>query len=298
MSTSSTVPLRLRLPATSANLGPGFDALGLAMTLHLTVEARSADKFAISAGGRDQEACGSLSNNLLLMTYSEVLGSLGLAAPPLSLRITNEIPHGVGCGSSAAALVAGVALASHFGELNWTKQQILDEATRREGHPDNVAACLFGGMTVAQVDGSRTYAASFGQELDWRLLLALPGIPLSTAKARSVLPDAYSRADAVHNVQAASLLVAAFHQGRPELLRIAMQDRLHQPYRKPLCPLFARLSALAGTAGVLGLALSGAGPAVLLIVDETFPRAFVEDAGANDLSEVLELRIAGPASVW
>ena len=296
MISSDSPAIRLCLPATSANLGPGFDTLGLAMTLYLKVDASPALAFTIEASGRDPEICGSLANNLLLMTYTEVLGSLGVAAPPLALRIHNEIPLGMGCGSSASALVAGVLLASHFGGLRWTEQQILDEACRREGHPDNVAACLQGGMTVAATSDGRTYAASCAADLPWRLLLALPAVCLSTSTARAVLPDGYSRADAVGNVQASSLLVAAFHQARPELLRIGMRDRLHQPYRSKLCPLFTRLALLADHEAVLGVALSGAGPAVLVIAEEGLPRSTILEAAGADLHELLELRIAGPAT--
>src|SRR5271170_2625395 len=142
-------PLHLRLPATSANLGPGFDALGLAMALYLTIDAVAAQDFHIEATGRDATLCASLERNLILTTYASVLGQNHHPIQPLHLRLHNEIPLGMGCGSSAAALLAGVLLANHFGHLNWTTQQIIDEASRREGHPDNVAACYLGGMTVS-----------------------------------------------------------------------------------------------------------------------------------------------------
>ncbi len=265
-------PFRLRLPATSANLGPGFDALGLALSLYLTVEAEPADISHIEATGRDPELCGSLSNNLILMTYSEVLGHQGLPAPTLKLKLHNEIPLGMGCGSSAAAILAGVFLANHFGELEWSTQQILDEAADREGHPDNIAACLFGGMTASTTVQTQsvepqptTLTATVGRDLAWPLFLALPHQSLSTAKARALLPNTYSRHDAVANVQATALLVAAFSLDRPDLLAAGMRDRIHQPFRSPACPLLPALLPLTGQHGISGVALSGAGPAVLLI---------------------------------
>ncbi len=144
-------PYHLRLPATSANLGPGFDALGLAMALYLTIDASIADSFHIDATGRNADLCATLDDNLILTTYVDVLATVGVLAPRLHLQLHNEIPLGMGCGSSAAALLAGVLLANHFGNLGWTSQQLLAEACRREGHPDNVAACYLGGMTASSI---------------------------------------------------------------------------------------------------------------------------------------------------
>ena len=261
-------PLHLRLPATSANLGPGFDAVGLAMALYLTIDATVAEDFRIDAKGRDADLCGKLENNLILTTYMDVLAVRGILAPGLHLQLHNEIPLGMGCGSSASALLAGILLANHFGNLNWTAQQILEEACRREGHPDNVAACYLGGMTVSSMAKEGLVTATCGQDLNWSLLLTLPPASLSTKKARALLPERYSREDAVANIQATALLVAAFAQGRGDLLRTAMRDRLHQPYRAKACPLLPLLLPLADRTGdpaILGVALSGAGPSVLLI---------------------------------
>lgn len=258
-------PLHLRLPATSANLGPGFDALGLAMALYLTIDAAPAEGFQIDATGRNAELCAKLEDNLILTTYIDVLANAGILAPGLHLRLHNEIPLGMGCGSSAAALLAGVLLANHFGELKWTDPQILEEACRREGHPDNVAACFLGGMTVSAPSKDGVVTATFGQDLTWKLLLAVPAASLSTKKARALLPAHYSREDVVANIQATALLVAAFAQGRGDLLRTAMQDRVHQPHRMQACPLLAKLLPLAEDPAFLGVALSGAGPSVLLI---------------------------------
>ncbi|MCU1324169.1 MAG: homoserine kinase [Acidobacteriaceae bacterium] len=292
-----TQPLHLRLPATSANLGPGFDALGLAMALYLTVDATASTKFSIDTTGRNADLCGQLKDNLILGTYTEVLAAEGRESTPLHLFLQNEIPLGMGMGSSAAALLAGVLLANHFGGLGWTSQQILEEACRREGHPDNVAACWLGGMTASAMNGSTVITATCGQHLDWRLLIALPPASLSTSKARALLPPTYSRADAVTNVQNTALLVSAFALGRPELLRTAMGDRIHQPYRQEVCALLPLLLPLAGHPGIYGVALSGAGPSVLLIVDRTAVQveilAAIRKATVNPDLEILETSIAG-----
>src|SRR5487761_769313 len=143
--------LHLRLPATSANLGPAFDTGALALKMHLEIDAEAADRFSIAAQGRDTEACGKLEGNLVLETYKRVMEENGRPIQPLQLRVRNGIPLGMGCGSSAAARLAGIALAVEFGELGWQEQEILAVATFLEGHPDNVTACWLGGMTVSAV---------------------------------------------------------------------------------------------------------------------------------------------------
>jgi homoserine kinase len=286
----------VRLPATSANLGPGFDALGLAMALYLTIDASVAEVFHIDATGRDADLCSALENNLILTTYMDVLANAGILAQRLHLRLNNEIPLGMGCGSSAAALLAGIVLANHFGRLHLSSEQVLEEACRREGHPDNVAACFLGGMTASVVKESGVVTATCGENLNWSLLLALPSESLATSKARALLPAHYSREDAVANIQATALLVAAFAQGRGDLLRFAMRDRLHQPYRSKACPLLPRLLPMVDSPGVLGVALSGAGPSVLLVVENSAAQALdpaIRQAAGEQQIEIIHTRIAG-----
>jgi homoserine kinase len=290
--------IRLRLPATSANLGPGFDAVGLALALYLTIDAELSTypSFTIMATGRDANLCGREEGNIILRTYREVLTAAGHKWSPLNLRVHNEIPLGMGCGSSAAALLGGVMLANHFGALGWSLEACMAEACRREGHPDNVAACALGYLTVSAVDSDQVLTATLGQHLPWKLLLALPSASLATEKARALLPAHYPRADAVANVQRTALLVSAFALNRPGLLRVAMQDRLHQPYRMEACPLLARLLPLAGESGILGVALSGAGPSVLLIAapdaDTPALTTLIRHAANDPALEVLETRVA------
>ena len=260
--------LRLKLPATSANVGPGFDAAGLALSMHLTVEAHTAPAWQIHATGRNPELVGAADGNLLVETFEDVLKTAGVQPPSLRLSIHNEIPLGMGCGSSAAALCAGVALAVHFGGLGWTDAEIVAESSRREGHPDNVAACWYGGFTVSADTGAGVETATFAGDATWQMLLAVQASSLATKTARALLPATYSKADAVFNVQRASLLVAAFAQARLDLLRSATQDRVHQPYRAEACPLLKHLLPLADDPKFAGVALSGAGPSVLLFLSE------------------------------
>jgi len=261
-------PLHLALPATSANLGPAFDAAALAIRLFLKIRARPAKDFSITASGRDSEICGSMENHLILTTYREILRTEGKSPLPLAVRLDNQIPIGKGCGSSAAARLAGIALAVHYGKLRWSDSRIIGEASRREHHPDNAAACWMGGLAVARMlSETEAQVARFLPKGNWPLLLAVPEQTLLTEEARRVLPVQYSRADAVTNIQNSMLLLAALVQGNPQLLGSALADRIHQPYRAALCPLLPALEKLAGVSGVLGVALSGAGPSVLIFLD-------------------------------
>ncbi len=227
--------INLRFPATSANLGAGFDAAAIALDFYLKIEAEEAETFAIKATGRNAERCARLEDNLILEIYKEILASHGKPAVPLSLHMTNEIPLGMGCGSSAAGRLAAICLAVHFGQLDWNSERILEEAVVLEGHPDNVAACWLGGFVTAALEGRTVHRARVAPPAEWRAIVVLPAESLSTSKARAMLPETYARADAVANIQAASLLGLAFAQGRGDLLRIAMQDRIHQPYRAVAC---------------------------------------------------------------
>jgi homoserine kinase len=260
--------LELVLPATSANLGPAFDAAALALNLFIKIRAQIANEFSITAKGRDRDICRQLENNLIISTYREVLQAEGKPARPIALEIENEIPIGKGCGSSAAARLAGIALAVHFGKLRWSDTHIVGEASRREHHPDNAAACWMGGITVAKMSGpAEAQIARVAPKGKWPLLLAVPEECLSTESARKALPKEYSRADAVTNIQNSMMLLAAFSQGRHDLLSSALEDRLHEPYRAALCALLGPLKILPYDCGALGVALSGAGPSVIIFLD-------------------------------
>ena len=292
--------IRLTLPATSANLGPGFDAAALAMSLTLQLEARTAGHDSIEASGLGAEVCGALEDNLILESYRTVMTGAGKAAGALSLVVENEIPLGMGCGSSAAARLAGVALANHFGQLGMDDASVVTEASRLEGHPDNVAACWYGGYTVSVSVETGVIAASFAVDSTWQLLLALPEAGLATEAARALLPTELSREDAIFNLQRAALLTAAFAQERLDLLRIAMEDRLHQPHRRKVCGLLEHLDKLHAAPEFAGVALSGAGPALLGILSERATLHAAEKRMHDVLGAgvmLLPVRVGGPASV-
>jgi homoserine kinase len=269
-------PIRLRLPATSANLGAGFDAAAVALDFFLDLEAEPAADFSIEGTGRDAERCSQLDDNLILGIYRRLLQENGRPPTPIAIRMANEIPLGMGCGSSAAGRLAAIALAVHFGQLGWSDEKILEEASALEGHPDNAAACWLGGYVSAATEGARVHVARVVPPAGWRAIVVLPIEPLATSTARAVLPPHYSRQDVIANLQSVSLLGLAFAQARGDLLRVAMSDRIHQPYRAAICPMLPLLLPLGGRDGILGVALSGAGPAVLLVTDG---EASVERAG-------------------
>lgn len=266
----STSRLGLAVPATSANVGPGFDTAALALGLHLHVAAQEAEEFSIEAEGRNADVCGTLEGNLMVEVYREVLTRVGAVCPPLHVRLRNEIPLGMGCGSSAAARVAGVTLAVYFGRLGWDRHRIFEEASRLEGHPDNAAACVLGGFAVAGArdgagEGGAAVAVTMTPPEGWSAVLAVPARPLATSASRAVLPEKYARRAAVSNVQCVALLTAGFARGDEEMVRAGMHDWLHEPYRAEACPLLPALRGLRAEAGVLGVVLSGAGPSVMVL---------------------------------
>jgi homoserine kinase len=319
--------LHLRLPATSANLGPGFDTLALALALYLEIDAELAAQFSIHASGRNTDICSRVEANLLLQVYRDTVRRWSATeAVPLALTMRNGIPLGMGCGSSAASRLAGVALASHFGSLGLTRDQVLAEAARLEGHPDNAAACWLGGFVASgwnespralagehsqtlapEPDPTPVAAISIAPPATWHALLVLPAVPLATTASRAILPNQYSRRDTVLNLQRVAVLTAAFAAGRGDLLHAATSDSIHQPYRGAVCPLLPLLLPLAGTSGILSVTLSGAGPAVLLLLDsaEAVPKASTlvqqQVAGYQEaaVAEHIDCRLAvQPAEVF
>ena len=257
----------LRVPASSANLGPGFDALGLALDIHLSCTFRTSVQLEITSSGVDAKDIPADESNLIWQTALEVARRRKLTLPSVHLCINNEIPLGKGLGSSAAALTAGVVMANQLLDLNWSRHRILDEAARIEGHPDNVSACVLGAIVASsmEVDGV-THAVRVDLPANFGVAVVVPDFVLPTVKARSVLPLTYSRADVVFNVQRSALLIAALFTGSTDSFSAALEDRLHQPYRAPLIPGFSEMLQLREP-GLLGCALSGAGPSVLVFYE-------------------------------
>jgi homoserine kinase len=260
----------LRVPASSANLGPGFDALGLALGVYLTCRFRRSDRLVISASGRDSEQISLGRDNLIWQTAVTVAESHGAEMPAIDLEIRNDIPLGKGMGSSAAALTAGVVIADQLLDLRWKPLRILDEAARLEGHPDNVAPCTLGSIVASAIDsGGVTRTVRLDLPQRFGLAVVVPDFDLPTSTARSVLPESYSRADAVFNVQRAALLIAALAAGSTTAFPAALEDRFHQPYREALVPGLHDILKLRAP-GLLGCTLSGAGPSILVFFERGY----------------------------
>jgi homoserine kinase len=258
----------VRVPASSANLGPGFDALGLALDIYLECRFEPADRLHIEARGRDADSIPTGEDNLIWQSAITVAADVDETLPPIHLIIDNQIPLGKGLGSSAAALTAGVVIADRLLGLHWKPHRILDEAAKIEGHPDNVAACVLGSIVASALDsGGVAHAIRLELPDHYGIAIIVPDFILPTARAREVLPEMYSRADAVYNVQRAALLIAALATGTSSAFPTALEDRIHQPYRAPLVPGLEEVLKLRAP-GLLGCALSGAGPSILVFYEK------------------------------
>jgi homoserine kinase len=289
--------VRVRVPATSANLGPGFDSLGLALYLHDVVEAWITDSgLSIEVAGEGADTAGAGEAHLVVKAMRQTFEILDGRQPPgLALRCANRIPHARGLGSSAAAIVSGVLAARALAEGG--QQRLPDETALRlaaglEGHPDNVAACLLGGLTVAWTgtDGPRAVRLSPLRAIVPAVIVAPE--PLSTKTARGVLPDQVPHADAAANAGRSALLIAALTSD-PDPLLDATQDRLHQPYRAGVMPETARLIQRLRDAGVPAV-VSGAGPSVLAFLI----RPEVADAPSSASLDVLDSTVRDMGIGW
>ncbi|MGD0014384.1 MAG: homoserine kinase [Bryobacteraceae bacterium] len=260
----------LRVPASSANLGPGFDALGLALGIYLDCRFRASERLEIRASGRDAAAIPTDDSNLIWRTAQTVAADVDETMPPIELEIRNDIPLGKGLGSSAAALTAGVVIADQILGLGWKPLRVLDEAARIEGHPDNVAACVLGSIVAAAIDsGGAVRAVRLDLPERFAVAVVVPDFELPTVTARAVLPDSCSRADAIFNIQRAALLIAALATGSTGAFPAALDDRLHQSYRAPLVPGLEEILRLRAP-GLLGCVLSGAGPSILVFYERGY----------------------------
>ncbi len=249
-----------------ANLGPGFDSLGLAVSLWLEVDAElsSSDVFEYAGQGHISGI-----DNLIHQGFRAAFNHAGLPAPAVRLSAKNPIPLARGLGSSSAALVAGAALGAAFIGEHFGKDAVLQVCAKLEGHPDNVAPAVLGGFTASVMRGDKPISISMPVPKDWRVLVAVPRSELKTEDARAALPASYSRADMVFNLSRSALWVAGVATSNTDVLREACRDAMHQPYRARLVPGMQDAIEGALEAGAVAAFLSGAGPSVSAIVNSS-----------------------------
>ena len=254
----------VKAPATTANMGPGFDCLGMALDIWNTVTVETgASGFEISGEGRD--SLPKDATNLLYGSFARVYEGIGKPVPAVRIRCRNEIPLGRGLGSSAAAVASGLLAASELSGANIPTNRLLALAADIEGHPDNAAAAIMGGCRVVVSDGDALITAAVSIPAELKAVLFVPEVPMPTEQARGILPQMVDRRDAVFNIGRAALLVNAFASGDLTHLSTATQDRLHQPAREAIFYPMKNIFRAAMAAGALGVFLSGAGSAVLAL---------------------------------
>ena len=254
----------IRVPATTANLGPGFDAFGCALRLYTDVTFEETDS-GLEITGCDEAFTGP--DNLAYVSYCAVLASMSEEVRGVKIHIESNIPICRGLGSSAALLVAGAMGANVLRGNRLSTQGLLNITNAMEGHPDNLAPAFYGGLTASMVDNGLPVTVNFPLHPDWDIIALIPEFNLPTSHARSVLPVQVPREDAIYNISHGALVLKALELGDEKLLRTAMQDKLHQPYRKSLIADYEAIEALVRTTGA-AFCLSGAGPTLLCITQD------------------------------
>ena len=300
---SALPTVTVRIPATSANLGPGFDSLGLALGIFTTVQVTASDELRIEHAGQGAGIVPLGPDNLIYRSFARYYQAIGRPLPTVHLRVETEIPLARGLGSSAAAVVAGLYAASTFSAACDGPSQpvigcddLIEIACEVEGHPDNICPAMLGGCVICvRDDTGRLVHFAVPLPDDLEAVVFVPEQLMSTADARRILPSQITRADAIYNIGRAALLIGALTTGRLEYLRIATQDRLHQPHRQAIFPAMAGLFAGALEAGALGVFLSGSGSSILALTRgkaEAVAEGFTRTALALDITG--QLRITRP----
>lgn len=269
----------LQVPATTANLGPGFDCIGAALTLYnrCHFSLLEAGDLQITVSGLEAERVNTDKSNLLYQSFAKLYEHLGQVPPPVSIHIELGVPLARGLGSSATAIVGGLVGANLLAGEPLSQVEVMQLAIALEGHPDNVVPALLGGCRLAASSETGWQICEIPWHQDIVPIVAIPNFELSTAEARRVLPTEYSRADAIFNTAHLGLLVRGLETGNPDWLKVALQDRIHQPYRKALIAGFDAVREAARQAGAFEVVISGAGPTLLALTD-THSKANVTQA--------------------
>nr|WP_319488358.1 homoserine kinase [uncultured Caproiciproducens sp.] len=274
--------IRIQVPATSANLGSGFDSLGIALNLYNQVWMEESDTIDISC--KDDIQVPTDDSNLIFWAAKQVYEKCGRKLPGLKIVQLNNIPMARGLGSSSACIVAGILGANRLLGGPLSAQELINLAAEIEGHPDNTTPAIEGGLAASAMEAGRVYSVSVPVSEKIRFALFVPPFELKTEKARSVLPKEYSRSDAVYNLSRSALMAASLFSGKLENLRVAVQDKIHQPYRASLIEHLDDVFRLSYELGSLGTYVSGAGPTIISMIDAADTDIFAKYA-ANHLEE-------------
>ncbi len=259
--------VRVKVPATSANLGPGFDVAGLALTLYNSFVFELQEEGLEITGTPPQFAN---EENMTYQAFKQAAEKCGLDFDGLKIDFSGDVPYTRGLGSSSTCIVAGIVAAFAFKEQNPDRQDVLELATEIEGHPDNVAPAIFGGMTVSVMDNGKVKTLNLPIKNDYRFVALIPPFTLSTEESRKVLPKSLPREDAIANVSHLALLVASLLNGDDSGLKLGFKDALHQPYRGKLIKGYEEIMDILGEdEQVLGCYLSGAGPTLMVLISES-----------------------------
>ncbi len=260
--------VRVKIPATTANLGPGFDCLGMALDMWNTIDVK-VGSFGFSISGEGAETLSRTKTNLIYRSIATPFKETGTPIPDLYISCTNVIPLSRGLGSSSAAIVGGLLAGNELCVRPLNQEQLLSLAAKIEGHPDNVTPALLGGCRIVVKDGSQLITEEVLVPSALRAVLFIPDMPMPTREARGILAPTVSREDAVFNIGRAAMLVTAFATGSFSHMRVATQDRLHQPARQAIFPAMPRIFEGALDAGALGVFLSGGGSTILALATES-----------------------------
>ena len=274
--------IKVRVPATSANMGPGFDTLGIALKLYNDFEFRETED-GLKFNGMPKEFCNE--KNIIYQAMKHCFDKAGYKIKGLEIsEIKQDVPVSRGLGSSSTCIVGGLVGANEILGKKFSENELLEMAVEIEGHPDNVAPALLGGMVVAIVDENKTFYDKIDVKNGIKFVSIIPNFRLSTKKARSVLPKEISLKDGVYNVSRAALMVACFSSGKYELVKYACKDAFHQNYRSKLIPGFEEVYNKSYELGALGCYLSGAGPTIMVIIDEK------DERFSNELKNFLKIK--------
>ena len=256
--------IKVTVPATSANLGIGYDTLGMAVSLYSHFTFDHADALAITGCPEEFQN----EDNMVYQAFVQALDAWGLEPFPISIHIETDIPVARGLGSSSTCVVAGIMGAAALARRTVTRDELVALAAQMEGHPDNVAPALFGGITISAFLDGKLKHISFVPKFPLKMVVAIPDFYLSTKKARSVLKQNVPLKDAIFNIGHIAMIIGAFSQSKPDILKGAFDDRLHQPYRADLIPGMYDVFEAADKNGALGTVLSGAGPTLIAYTAE------------------------------